>query len=125
MRVNHAFGRAYGTGFVGEANFHLAFQFSCLDVMGIIRDLGGVPALPATAKYQLIASFVILFTAGIIHNKQPAVLGEWDVGLINDCRGARYFGTARLPDSLGRMRLQFLLISIDQSAPESILWSAA
>src|ERR1700722_2571310 len=125
MRMHRSLRRTYDARYVGEANFHLAFQFFCLDVVGIARDLGGVSALPATTKYQLLASFVILFTAGIIHNKQPAVLGEWDVGLINDCRGARHFGAARLPDSLWRMRLQFLLISIDQSGPESILWSAA
>jgi hypothetical protein len=46
-------------------------------MMGIARDLGGVPALTATAKYQLVASFVVLFIAAIIHNKQRAVLSEW------------------------------------------------
>jgi hypothetical protein len=33
-------------------------------MIGIARDLGGIPALSATAKYQLIASFVILLIAG-------------------------------------------------------------
>ena len=69
MRVNGPFGRAHDTGLVGEANFHLAFQFSCLDVMGIARDFGGVPNLPAAAKYQLDASFIVLSTARMIHNK--------------------------------------------------------
>ena len=73
MRVHRPFRRAHDTGFVSEANFHRSFQFSRLDMLGIARDLGGIPALPATAKYQLIASFVILFIAGIIHNKHPAV----------------------------------------------------
>ena len=76
MRVHHTFRRAHDAVYVGEPNFDLALQFSRLDMFGIARELGGVAVLPATAKYQLIASFVILFTAGIIHNKQPAVLSE-------------------------------------------------
>jgi hypothetical protein len=117
-------------GCVGEANFHLAFQFSCLDVMGITRDLGGVPALPATAKYQLLASFVILFTAGIIHNKQPAVLSEWDVGLINECRAARYsgsdlrrhrFGAADLDRSMGIRPADVLTLRGQEATRERIL----
>jgi hypothetical protein len=68
VRVHHPFRRAHGTGYVGEANFHRTFQFSRLDMFGIARDLGGIPALPATAKYQLIASFVIL--RGWNHTRQ-------------------------------------------------------
>jgi hypothetical protein len=75
MRVDYPFGRAHEASLVGETNFHLTLQFSCLDMPRIAGDLGGVPALTATAKYQLIPSFVILFIAAIIH-KQAAVLGD-------------------------------------------------
>src|SRR6202046_114752 len=68
MRVHHPFPRAHDTGHVGEAYFHLTVQFSRLDMVGIARDLGGVPAFPAAAKYQLIVSFVILMIAGIIRS---------------------------------------------------------
>ena len=73
MGVHRTFRRAHDASYVGEVDFDRTFQFSCLDMFGIARDLGGVAVLPAAAKYQLIASFVILVTAGIIHNKQPAV----------------------------------------------------
>jgi hypothetical protein len=68
-------------------------------MFGIARDLGGITALPAAAKYQLIASFVILVTAGIIHNKQPAVRSEWSGELVNDRRAVQAFGAAGWPDS--------------------------
>ena len=35
MGVHRPFRGTHNTGYVGEASFHLAFQFSCLDVMGI------------------------------------------------------------------------------------------
>ena len=68
MRVHHPFWRTHDTSLVGEVNFNRTFQFSCLDMFGIARDLGGIPALPAAAKYQLIASFVIL--RGWNHTRQ-------------------------------------------------------
>ena len=73
VRVHCPFGGAYDAGHIRESNLHLTFQFSRLDMLRMAGDLRGETALSATAKYQRIASFVILWAAGIIHNKQPAV----------------------------------------------------
>ena len=60
MSLDDSFRRAHDAGDVRESNLDLAFQFSRLDMMGIARDFGGVSALTATAKYQRIASFIVL-----------------------------------------------------------------
>src|SRR4029077_7126535 len=62
-RVHGAFRRAQDAGLIGKPDLHLAFQFSRLDMLRMAGDLYGETALPATAKYQRIASFVILSAA--------------------------------------------------------------
>jgi len=75
MRLNRALGRSNNAGNVGEANLYLALEFSRLDMLWMAGYLGGESALSAAAKYQRIASFIVLLAAGIIHN---AAAGGWN-----------------------------------------------
>jgi hypothetical protein len=63
MRVDRALGRPHNAGSVCEANRNLAFELSCLDALRMAGNLGGESALSAAAKYQRIASFVVLSAA--------------------------------------------------------------
>ena len=60
MGVNGSFWCPYDRVHVGEAHVDLALQLLRLNMLRVARDFGGKSALSATAKYQRIASFVIL-----------------------------------------------------------------
>jgi hypothetical protein len=60
MRVHHSFGSAHDAGNIREASFHLAFQFSRLDVLRIAGDRDAITALSVTSKNQRMSSFVVL-----------------------------------------------------------------
>jgi hypothetical protein len=68
MRLHDPFRRAHEAGDVRKPNLDLTFQFSRLDMTGIARDFGGISAFTAAAKYQRIASFIVL--CGWDHTRQ-------------------------------------------------------
>jgi len=68
MRLNRPLGRSHDAGNVREANLYRAFEFSRFDTLWMAGNLGRESALSAAAKYQRMASYVVLLAAGIIHN---------------------------------------------------------
>jgi hypothetical protein len=58
--VYRPFRGPHDAGYIRESDFDLPFEFSRLDMLRMAGDLRGETALSATAKYQRIASFVIL-----------------------------------------------------------------
>ena len=58
--VNSSFRSAYDRVRLGEVHVDFALQLLRLNMLRVARDFRGESALSATAKYQRIASFVIL-----------------------------------------------------------------
>jgi hypothetical protein len=68
VRLNRPLGRSHNAGNVCKVNLDLALEFSRLDTLWMAGNLGRESALSTAVKYQRMASYVLLLSAGIIHN---------------------------------------------------------